>query len=101
MDPETEINFWEQLDEFLLRQRQHECGPLLSPSIALIDSAAHADSTYDYVLPRQHTRRRIFVCKGVDYLSKPGLVSEGTTKRTNIRLWTVPRTRRKTACSLA
>ncbi|MGH9557510.1 MAG: terminase gpA endonuclease subunit [Terriglobales bacterium] len=57
--------------------------------MTLIDSGAHADSVYDYVLPRQHTRRRIFACKGVDYLSKPGLVSEGTTKRTNIRLWTV------------
>ncbi len=89
VDPETEINVWEQLDGFLLRQWQHECGPVLSPAITLIDSGAHADSVYDYVLPRQHTRRRIFACKGVDYLSKPGLVSEGTTKRTNIRLWTV------------
>ncbi len=63
VDPETEINVWEQLDTFLLRQWQHECGPLLSPAIVLIDSGAHADSVYDYVLPRQHTRRRIFACK--------------------------------------
>jgi phage terminase large subunit GpA-like protein len=89
VDPETEVNVWEQLDEFLLRQWRHECGPLLTPTIVLIDSGAHADSVYDYVLSRQHTRRRIFACKGVDYLSKPGLVSEGSTKRTNIRLWAV------------
>ena len=29
------------------------------PAIALVDAGAHADSLYDYVLPRQHTRRRI------------------------------------------
>jgi phage terminase large subunit GpA-like protein len=28
-------------------------------------------------------------CKGVDYLSKPGLVQEGSTKRSNIRLFAV------------
>ena len=39
VDLETEINVWEQLDAFLLRQWQHECGPLLSPSIVLIGSA--------------------------------------------------------------
>ncbi len=89
VDPETNADVWQQLDKFLLQQWPHECGPLLSPSITLIDSGAHADSVYDFVLPRQYTWRRIFACKGVDYLSKPGLVQEGTTKRTNIRLWTV------------
>jgi phage terminase large subunit GpA-like protein len=44
---------------------------------------------YDYVLSRQHTRRRIFACKGVDYPSKPGLVMEGFTKKANIRLFAV------------
>ncbi len=44
---------------------------------------------YDYVLPRQHTRRRIFACKGVHYLSKPGLVMEGSTKKANIPLFAV------------
>jgi phage terminase large subunit GpA-like protein len=28
-------------------------------------------------------------CNGVDYLSKPGLVQEGSTKRSNIRLFAV------------
>ncbi len=62
---------------------------MLTPAIVLVDAGAHADSVYDYVLPRQHTRRRIFACKGVDYVSKPGLVQEGTTKRSKIRLWLV------------
>ena len=62
---------------------------MLTPAIALVDAGAHADSVYDYVLPRQHTRRRIFACKGVDYLSKPSLVMEGATKKANIRLFAV------------
>lgn len=89
VDPETAVNVWEQLDQFLLKRWAHPCGPLLAPAITLVDAGAHADSVYDYVLPRQHTRRRIFACKGVDYLSKPGLVIEGATKKANIRLFAV------------
>jgi phage terminase large subunit GpA-like protein len=89
VDPETGMDVWARLDEFLLRQWRHEVGALLMPAITLVDSGMHADSVYDFVLPRQHTRRRIFACKGVDYLSKPGLVQEGTTKRSKIRLWVV------------
>lgn len=89
VDPETAVNVWEQLDQFLLKPWPHPRGAVLTPAIALVDAGAHADSVYDYVLPRQHTRRRIFACKGVDYLSKPGLVQEGSTKRSNIRLFAV------------
>jgi phage terminase large subunit GpA-like protein len=41
------------------------------------------------VIPRQNTLRRVFACKGVEYLSKPGLIAEGTTKRTHIRLFLI------------
>jgi phage terminase large subunit GpA-like protein len=89
-DPGT-AEVWRELDEFLIQPYQHESGAQLLPSITLIDSGdgGHADSVYDYVMPRQHTRRRVFACKGVDYLSKPGLADEGKTKRGNIRLFTV------------
>lgn len=92
-----EVNVWKLLDEYLLQPYPHECGAQLAPAIVLIDSGdgGNADSVYDYVLPRQNTRRRIFACKGVEYLSKPGLASEGTTKRHNIRLWTVATTAAK------
>jgi phage terminase large subunit GpA-like protein len=89
---ETEdVNVWRQLDEFLLSPYKHESGVMLSPSIVLIDSGdgGHTDAVYDYVLPRQHTRRRIFACKGVDFLSRPGLAQEGSTKRAHIRLWNI------------
>lgn len=84
-------NVWAELDQALLAPYTHECGAEMLPSIVLIDSGdgGHTDSVYDFVLPRQFTRRRIFACKGVDYLSKPGLAAEGQTKRAHIRLFTV------------
>ena len=88
-DPETGFDVWDQLDKFLLQQWKHEKGMALTPAIALVDSGAHADSVYDYVMPRQHTQRRIFACKGVDYLAKPGLVQQGYTKRAHIRLFSI------------
>ena len=83
-----EENVWGQLDSWLLQPHQHESGAEMLPLVTLVDSGAHADSVYDFVLPRQHTRR-IFASKGVDFLSKPGLAAHGTTKRSAIRLWTV------------
>ena len=88
-DPDTGFDVWEQLDKFFLQQWKHEKGLALSPAIVLVDSGAHADSVYDYVMPRQHTHRRIFACKGVDYLAKPGLVQQGVTKRAHIRLFSI------------
>lgn len=89
VDPDTEANVWQQLDDFLLKRWPHPSGVELTPAVTLIDAGAHADSVYDYVLPRQHTTRRILACKGVEYLSKPGLVAEGTTKRSHVRLFLV------------
>ena len=88
-DAATGIDVWAQADEFLLRPRKHESGAEITPAIAFVDSGAHTDSVYDFVEPRQHARRRVFAVKGVEYLSKPGLVSEGSTKRARIRLFTI------------
>lgn len=95
-DPGVE-EVWMQLDAFLNRAYLHECGGEIRPALCLIDSGdgGHSDSVYDYVAPRQNARHRVFACKGVDYLSKPGLAAEGTTKRGGIRLWTVATTAAK------
>ena len=82
-------NVWAQLDQWLLRRWRHPSGVELGPACSLVDSGAHADSVYDFVLPRQNSLRRVFACKGVDHLSRPGLVAEGTSKRAHIRLFTV------------
>jgi phage terminase large subunit GpA-like protein len=84
----ADVDPWQQLDAFLLQGYPHADGKTLRPIITLIDSGDHSDSVYDFVLPRQHGRL-VFACKGVDFLSKPGLASQGTTKREKIRLWTI------------
>jgi phage terminase large subunit GpA-like protein len=81
-------NVWGELDDFLLRTWPHPSGFDFTPALSLIDSGAHSDSVYDFVLPRQHARR-VYACKGVEYLAKPGLVAESTTKKMNIRLFLV------------
>jgi phage terminase large subunit GpA-like protein len=88
-DAETGYDVWQELEKYLLQPMKHECGMMMTPAIVLVDSGAHADAVYDYVLPRQHTKRRIFACKGQDFLSRPGLALKGTTKRGDITLWNI------------
>jgi terminase, large subunit len=82
---------WEELDAFLLKEWPHECGLILKPAITLIDSGdgGNVDSVYDFVLPRQSMSRRVYACKGLDFLARPVLVQEGATKRNTVRLWAV------------
>ena len=80
---------WGELDRFFLREWPHEGGALLRPAICLVDSGDQTDAVYEYVLPRQGSARRVFACKGVDYLSRPGLAQEGSAKRHSIRLWNI------------
>jgi len=87
-DPGLEST-WDEADEFLLEPLLHESGALLTPSITFVDSGSQADAVYDFVQPRQHARRRCYAIKGVDYLSKPGLVAEATAKKHGVRLFTV------------
>lgn len=88
-DPESGAEVWDELDAWLLRPWKHASGEELTPAITLVDSGYHSDSVYKYVTPRQLNRRRVFACKGVDYLQRPGLVMESTTKKWNIRLFIV------------
>jgi phage terminase large subunit GpA-like protein len=89
IDPETGISVWAELDKFFLREWRHEGGAMLRPAICLVDSGDQTDAVYEYVLPRQISARRVYACKGVEYLSKPGLAKEGTAKRHHIRLWDI------------
>ncbi|MBN2321284.1 MAG: phage terminase large subunit family protein [Acidobacteria bacterium] len=89
IDPETGISVWAELDKFFLREWRHESGALLRPAICLVDSGDQTDAVYEYVLPRQIPKRRVYACKGVEYLSRPGMAAEGTAKRHHIRLWNI------------
>lgn len=85
----SNADVWAELDAFLLRAWRHPRGAELRPLVSLVDSGTFSESVYRYVLPLQGTARRVYACKGVDYLSKPGLVAEGATKRGAVRLFMV------------
>ena len=89
IDVETGISVWAELDKFFLREWRHEKGAMMRPAICLVDSGDQTDAVYEYVLPRQISQRRVYACKGVEYLAKPGLAQEGTAKRHHIRLWNI------------
>lgn len=88
-DPGTDEALWELVEQFRLRQFKHESGAVIHPVISLIDSGDQSDAVYDYVQPRQNLTDRVFATKGVEFHTKPMLVQEGTTKRHNVRLFTI------------
>ncbi len=89
VDPNTGVSVWAELDKFFLRAWRHESGAMLRPAICLVDSGDQTDAVYEYVLPRQIPQRRVYACKGVEFLAHPGLAKEGTAKRHNIKLWNI------------
>jgi phage terminase large subunit GpA-like protein len=88
-DPSADPSVWESLDKFRLSEFTHAGGRKVRAILTLIDSGDQTDAVYDYVMPRQNLRDCVFASKGVDYLTKPVLVAEGTTKRAAVRLFTI------------
>lgn len=87
-DPSSDASVWARLDEWRRRDFLHEgSGRPMRLSIFGVDSGDQADAVYDYVQPRQ--AERVFALKGSDYLSRPGLVMEGSTKRSHLKLYRV------------
>lgn len=86
-DPSSDPAVWEQFDAFRVQERRHASGPMIRPVITLVDSGDNTDAVYAYVAPRQSAF--VFATKGVDHLTKPVLVQEGTSRRSAIRLFTI------------
>jgi phage terminase large subunit GpA-like protein len=84
---EDQANVWTDLDEYLLRTWKHASGAILRPVITLVDSGAYPDSVYQFVIPRQNPRRRVYASRGEDFLSRPVLAEETTSKKHHVRLW--------------
>jgi phage terminase large subunit GpA-like protein len=85
-DPSSDPNVWTALDEW--RRREFPvAGSARTMRCAIfgVDSGDQTSAVYDYVLPRQ--QERVFATKGRDYLSRPGLAMESSTKRAHVRLF--------------
>jgi phage terminase large subunit GpA-like protein len=84
---EDQVNVWDDLDDYLLRTWKHASGAMLKPAITLVDAGAYADAVYNFVTPRQHSRRRVYAARGEDFLSRPVLAEETTSKKHKVRLF--------------
>ena len=85
-DPASGLDVWAAFDSFRLKTWKHPSGATLAPGLTLVDSGFHSGAVYNYVMPRQATRRPALASKGVDRLSRPGLVQESPVRKHNIRL---------------
>ena len=89
-DPSTDPGVWEDVEATRLKEWTRADGIKMQVMLTVVDSGGHhTDAVYDYVLPRQNLRARVFAVKGVDFNSKPVLAAEGTTKRSAVRLYTI------------
>jgi phage terminase large subunit GpA-like protein len=84
---EDQVNVWDDLDDYLLKTWQHAGGAILRPAITLVDAGAYPDAVYNFVIPRQNARRRVYASRGEDFLSRPVLAEETTSKKHKVRLW--------------
>jgi phage terminase large subunit GpA-like protein len=84
---EDQVNVWDDLDDYLLQSWPHVSGANLRPAITLVDAGAYADSVYHFVIPRQNSHRRVYASRGEDFLSRPVLAEETTSKKHKVRLW--------------
>lgn len=81
---------WGELEEWLLRPRAFANGKTLPIAITLVDSGGQAgatDQVYRYVMPRQTASRRVFAIKGDDYLDRPGLAKESSSRKVRVKLF--------------
>ena len=84
---EDQVNVWDDLDDYLLQTWTHESGAVMRPGITLVDAGAYPDSVYKFVVPRQTARRRVYASRGEDFLSRPVLAEETTSKKHKVRLF--------------
>ena len=84
---EDQVNVWDDLDDYLLWTWKHEGGAMLRPAITLVDAGAYPDAVYNFVIPRQNARRRVYASRGEDFLSRPVLAEETASKKYKVRLF--------------
>jgi phage terminase large subunit GpA-like protein len=84
---EDQVNVWDDLDDYLLKTWKHEAGAEMRPAITLVDSGAYAGSVYQFVVPRQNSRRRVYASRGEDTLSRPVLAEESSSKKHKVRIF--------------
>jgi phage terminase large subunit GpA-like protein len=78
---------WNEVDEFLLTEFQHESGQRVKISATMVDSGVHTDSVYRFVKGRQ--ARRVWALKGSSEAGKEILAKFSLNNQYRVKLWTV------------
>lgn len=79
---------WDDVDEFLLTDFEHESGRKVRISATFIDSGGHnTDDVYKFVKARQ--RRRIFACKGSSEVGREILGKFSRNNSYRVKLYTL------------
>ncbi|WP_270944388.1 phage terminase large subunit family protein [Vibrio parahaemolyticus] len=79
---------WEELDQFLSQNYQHESGNKLHIACTCIDSGGHfTQEVYKFVKSRES--RRVFAIKGVGGVGRPIVSRPSTSNKAKIKLFAV------------
>jgi len=89
-DPGADKFVWEELDQVRIREWTRSDGYTMTPAITLIDSGGHhTKAVYDYVIPRQNIKSKVYATKGVDFHKDGSLVKKGKAKNASVQLYMV------------
>lgn len=80
---------WAELDAWLLEPIHHVNGKKLEIDLVLIDSGYNSGTVYDFVLPRQNSKRRVYASKGSERITSVGLAREGVSRKARVRLMNI------------
>ena len=83
-----QTDVWNDVDEFLLTEFEHESGRKIRIHCAMVDSGGHnSDDVYRFVKARQ--RRRIFALKGSSESAQPILGKFSLNNSYRVKLYTI------------
>lgn len=94
-DPAS-VNLWNELDEYLTREIEHQSGTHLTPRAVAIDTGGHhTQQVYDFA--RKHKHRHVLAIKGMSTANRPvigkpsnqDVTARGKTIRGGVQLWPV------------
>jgi phage terminase large subunit GpA-like protein len=81
---------FEEFDAWLLQPLHHATSGRHMPlDLVLVDARYNQAAVYEFIMPRQSLARRCFACVGEDYIDRPGMAKESTTRKARVKLFVI------------
>ena len=80
---------WNELDEFLDYEYEHESGNILPIAATSIDSGYNTQMVYDFVKSQKKKGRRVYAVKGVAGSGRPIVAQSRTSSKRKVDLYTI------------